>query len=179
MVGRLGCWLALLWLGAATSLRAEALGWQEAVARLRQERGQAVLCAGVLKRHAAGGALEQGALDYGQAKSEYDAVIAGLQVALASGRSPASLPDLDARLSSGFERRTALCDLASHVLPSPENGNKGIGDEIVKATVGPVVEAALKLLDEAIHGPPGRRDTIRTQLDATAWPDFATVSPQP
>ena len=179
MLGKIGCLVVTLLLCTTPYLHAETITWQESVARLRQERGQAVLCAGVLKRHAAGAVLEQGALAYGQAKSEYDAIIAGLQVALAGDHGPGSLADLDARLSSGFQKRTEMCDLASHALPPPQNGEKGMGEEIVKATVGPVMDAALKLLDEAIHGPPGRRDTIRTQLDATTWPDFAAISPQP
>jgi len=54
-------------------------------------------------------AIDRGALAYGEAKAEYDGIIAGLTVALAQKGTPASLPDIEARLRRGFAKREAFC----------------------------------------------------------------------
>jgi hypothetical protein len=171
-------WLILLAAGlVATALRAEEIGWQEAVARLLQERGQAELCARALKKYGTKGEIARGEVAYGEAKADYDGMIGGLMTALAGGQRPASLPDLDTRLKRGFEEREAFCAVAKSRLPPLKPGEKGIAEEIVKGAVEPVVEAIAKLVDEAIHGPPGRRETIKTQLEGATWPPFASISP--
>lgn len=175
-----GAWLLVGWVIVATAsivAAEERIGWPEAVALLREERGQAELCASIVKRHARGAALEHAATAYGEAKTEYDAIIAGLEVALAGNHGPASLPNLEMRLRKGFERRTEFCEQAKSLLPSKKPGEKGVVEEIVKGAVGPVVEAIEKIVNEALQGPPRRRDTIRTQLEAATWPSFASVSP--
>ena len=70
------------------------------MARLAQEREQAVTCAGLLKKYGNrdAAALDRGSLAYGKAKAEYDGVIAGLSVALAQREKPASL--------GGFRQRS-------------------------------------------------------------------------
>jgi hypothetical protein len=148
-----------------------------AVARLRQERELAELCASVFRKYANGAALDRAAFDYGEARADYDAVVGGLETALAADKRPASVPDLDTRLQRGFDKRTAFCEQAKHLLPPKKPGEKGVVEEIVKGAVGPVVEAVVKIAGEAINGPPGRRETIRTQLEETKWPPFASVSP--
>lgn len=92
--------------------RREAIGWQEAVARLAGERTRAETCAGLLKKHGDAAAISRGALAYGEAKAEVDALIAGLVTALAIGKKPTSLPDLEVQLKrgrhgagAGYERR--------------------------------------------------------------------------
>lgn len=162
---------------AATALHAEEISWQEAVMRLRQERNQAETCAAVLKKYAKGAALARGALSYAAAKDDYDGTIGGLTTALGENKRPASVPDLEGRLRRGFQERQAFCEEARRMLPPSTPGEKSIGEEIVGGAVGPVIGAAVKLLDEAVNGPPGRRDTIITQLQAATWPSFASVSP--
>ena len=59
-------------------------GW-----RLAQERTRAETCVVWLKKYGDAASKDRGALAYGQAKAEYDGVIAGLVVALArKGPSP-------------------------------------------------------------------------------------------
>ena len=104
-------WMALFVLGLAgpaPSAPAQTINWQEAVARLAQEREQAVTCAGLLKKHGDAAALDRGSLAYGKAKAEYDGVIAGLSVALAQRQRPASLGDLEERLGRGVAARGVL-----------------------------------------------------------------------
>ena len=57
--------------------------WQEAVARLARERTLAETCAALLKRNGDTAGIARGVLAYGEAKAEYDGIIAGLIVALA------------------------------------------------------------------------------------------------
>jgi hypothetical protein len=84
---RRALWLTALIVGcsAAWAAAAQDIGWQEAVARLKEERTLAETCVALLKKHGHGnvGAIERGQLAYADAKAEYDAIIAGLDVALA------------------------------------------------------------------------------------------------
>src|SRR5262249_18000783 len=114
------------------------IGWQEAVARLAHERTLAVTCAALLKKHGDASAIDRGALAY--AKAEYDAIVAGLVVALARRDKPSSLPDMEARLRHGFGKRMVFCENVQQLLP-PTTGQKSLIADIVKGAVGPVVDA--------------------------------------
>jgi hypothetical protein len=104
---------------APIAAAADDIGWQEAVARLAQERTLAESCAGLLKKYGDAGAVDRGKLAYAGAKAEYDGIVAGLDVALASNDRPASLPDLEARLQRGFDKRQAFCNSVQKLLPPP------------------------------------------------------------
>jgi hypothetical protein len=131
---------------AAWAASAQDIGWQEAVARLAQERTLAETCVALLKKHGHGnaGAIERGRLAYADAKAEYDAIIAGLDVALAQSDQPASLPDLEARLRRGFDKRQAFCATVERLVPPPP-GVKGPFADIVGGAVGPVVSTRSNL----------------------------------
>jgi hypothetical protein len=104
---RRASWLMALigvW-SAAWAASAQDIGWQEAVARLKQESTLAETCVALLKKYGKAGAIERGRLAYADAKAEYDASIAGLDVTLARNDQPLSLPDLEARLRRGFDKR--------------------------------------------------------------------------
>ena len=79
----------------------------------------------MLKKYGSKPAKDRGAVAYDEAKAEYDAVIAGLIVALAEGERPVSLPDLEARLQRGFEKRNWFCESARAVMPPLPPGGRG------------------------------------------------------
>jgi hypothetical protein len=116
----------------------------EAVARLAQERTQAETCVRLLKKYGDATAIDRGALAYGEAKAEYDGIIAGLCVALALKEQPASLKNLQERLQHGFDKRNAFCKSVQSLIPD-KTGEKGVIDEIVSGfTSGifkPLIEA--------------------------------------
>jgi hypothetical protein len=153
------------------------IGWQEAVARLAHERTLAETCVGLLKKRGDAGAIDRGALAYADAKAEYDGIISGLAVALASREQPSSLPDLETRLRRGFQKRVAFCDSVKPLLPAQTAGEKGLIDTIVGGTVGPLIDAVkaiwLRIRDDNAL----MRKTIETQLEATTWRDFGSVPP--
>jgi hypothetical protein len=160
--------------------RRESIGWQEAVTRLAGERTRAETCAGLLKKHGNAAALSRGALAYGEAKAEADAVIAGLVAALAAGKKPTSLPDLEARLARGIEAREAFCAQVMALLPDTSGDKDGLSDvlglgEVLTKMIEAVKELVLRCADEDAL----TRKTIRTQLEAASWPDFAAVPPSP
>ena len=174
-------WLPLFlmcWAGPALS--AQTINWQEAVARLAQEREQAVTCAGLLKKHGDAAALDRGSLAYGKAKAEYDGVIAGLGVALAQREGPASLGDLEERLRRGVAARAAFCKDAEALTPA-SSGQKGVVEEIAKGAVsgavGPVVQALQAIYLRSRDEDAQARETIQAQLEAVSWPPFASVAP--
>ncbi len=126
-------WLLLVSLAAGTtgaSPHAQEINWQEAVARLAQERTRAETCVVWLKKYGDAAARDRGALAYGEAKAEYDGVIAGLVVALARKGPPGSLPDLQARLQRGFDEREAFCKSVLPLVPR-DSGEKGPIAEVV------------------------------------------------
>ena len=154
-----------------------AIGWQEAMARLAGERTRAETCAGLLKKHGDDTAISRGALAYGEAKAEADAVIAGLVAALATGKKPTSLPDLEARLERGIKTRDAFCAQVMALVPDT-SGDKGdlLGlGEVLTSMIEAVKELVLRWADEDAL----TRKTIQTQLEAVRWLDFAAVSPTP
>jgi hypothetical protein len=63
----------------------------------------------LLKKYGDAAVVDRGSLTYGEAKAEYDGIVAGLIVALAQKQQPASLADLQARLQRGFDKREAFC----------------------------------------------------------------------
>ena len=112
-------WLLLLLAMAVvgTTVHAQEINWQEAVARLARERTLAETCVVLLKKYGDTAAKDRGSLAYGEAKAEYDGVIAGLVVALARKGQPESLPDLQARLQRGFDKREAFCRTVQPLVP--------------------------------------------------------------
>ena len=170
-------WLPLLALCLAGPAPAQAMSWQDAVAQLAQERTQAETCAAALKKHGDAAAVDRGAPAYGQAKAEYDGIIAGLDVVLAQKAEPVSLTDLQGRLRRGFEQREAFCRAALSLVPPRAAGEKGVLDEIAKGAIGPVLQAVQAIYLRAKDDSALTRATIRTQLEATSWPAFAAVAP--
>jgi hypothetical protein len=176
---RRALWLMALIVGfsATWAVSAQDIGWQEAVARLARERTLAETCVALLKKHGNAGAIERGRLAYADAKAEYDAIIAGLDVALAQSDQPASLPDLEARLRRGFDKRQAFCASVKPLVPPPPKGVKSPFTDIVGGAVGPVVDAVKAIWLRTRDDNTLMRKTIETQLEDTKWPSFASVSP--
>jgi hypothetical protein len=178
-MAKLRWWLPLLAVvTVATAVHADEIKWQEAVARLAQERTQAETCVQVLKKYGDAAAIGRGEIAYGEAKADYDGIIGGLIVALALKEQPASLSDLQARLERGFAKRAAFCQSVKPLIP-PSSGQKGIIEEIVKGVAGPLVEAVKAIWLRSRDDNVLTRATIQTQLEATSWPAFASVSPSP
>jgi hypothetical protein len=135
-------WLTLVAVVVAgTPLDAQDINWQEPVARLARERTQAETCASVIKKYGDPTTKERGSVSYGEAKAEYDGIIAGLTVTLARKEQPASLSDLQDRLQGGFEKREAFCQSALSLIPQGK-GEKGVIKDIVSGAIGPIIQAA-------------------------------------
>jgi hypothetical protein len=176
-------WLAPTLFGvlvAGTAVHAQDINWQEAVARLARERTHAETCTSVLKRYGDRAAKDRGSVDYGEAKAEYDGIVAGLSVALARKEQPASLSDLQGRLQRGFEKTEAFCQSALSFMPQDKDkGERGPIEEIVSGVIGPLIQAVQAIYFKAKDDDLLTRKTIQTQLEATSWPPFASVSPSP
>lgn len=155
---------------------AAAIGWPEAVARLAAERTRAVACAARARTFDAARA-EVLAQAYAAAKAETDAVVAGLVVALAQDGAPFALPDLERRLSIGFAAREDFCRQVIAQMPPAAAGERGGLVDTVGAVVGSLIEALVEIYKRSDDNDRLRRDTIRTQVEATRWPEFSAIPP--
>lgn len=162
--------LATGWTGAQAS------EWQDQVAALATERTRAMTCAQQVIDAGEPAALAQGKWLYGQAKAEFDGVIAGLLVVLSESGKPDRLSDLNAHLHSGFEQRQALCRLAQSLeVPALRGGHKSMVTDILDAVIGPLVEAVKALYHDYREAERLRRETIANSLEATRWPAFSDL----
>ena len=170
--------LALLISIAPGSSRAADIGWPEAVGRLAGERSKAETCAAVLKGYGNERQIYQGQLAYGEAKANFDGVIAGLITALTGGGNPKSFPGLETELKHGATSLGKFCQTVSDLLPST-SGRKGVLADMSKGAIQPTID----VLSEAVaalynnHRNDGALtiETIKTQLEAAKWPNFADV----
>jgi hypothetical protein len=154
------------------------IGWPEAVSRLAAERSKAETCGGLLKGYGSPAQVVQGQLAYGGAKADYDAVIAGLTTALAEGERPKGLPSLDAALVRGASALAKFCESVTPLVPT-EAGRKGVLLDLVKGAIEPAVqglsEAVAAIYNNHRNDKALTRETIKTQLEAARWPNFAEV----
>ncbi len=179
--GQLWTSLALFISIAPGISRAADIRWPEAVDRLVGERSKAETCAASFKEYASAQQTPKGQLAYGAAKADSDAVIAGLETALAQGETPKGLPGLGAELERGASALGQFCQMTSDVLPNSA-GQKGVVEDIVKGATEPVIGAlkeAVSFLFKYYFVEPDalKRDTIKTQLEAAKWPSFAEIKP--
>jgi hypothetical protein len=154
----------------------EEINWQEAVARLAGERTLAETCVMLLKRYGDQTEQARGELAYSGAKAEYDGVIVGLVVALARKGQPESLPDLQARLQRGFDKREAFCRGIEPLIPKRQ-GEKNLVADIVGGAVKPLIDAVVAIWSRTKDDDALSRRTIRTQLEATSWQAFDKIAP--
>ena len=151
-----------------------ALTWPDAVAEVAKWRSIATACIASLKQYGAETDIAAGRTAYAKAKSDSDAVIAGLIVALSEGGAPTTLSDLHARVERSASALADFCKIAERLEPST-SGQKGVLD-ILNAITKPAIDkfsAAVAALYENYRTDTARRrETIRTELEAARWPDF-------
>jgi hypothetical protein len=167
-----------LFVSIAPGISRADIGWPEAVGRLAGERSKAKTCAELLKGYGDQQQSSRGQLTYGEAKANFDAVINGLITALTEGGNPKSLPRLETDLENGATSLGNFCKTVSAMLPST-SGEKGVLADIAKAAVEPLIktlsEGVAAIYNNYRKDQALTRETIKTQLEATKWPNFAEV----
>ena len=170
--------LALFVLTGSALAQATEITWPEAVAQLAGERAKAETCVSLLKKYGDDAQLARGQLIYVDAKADADAVIAGLIAALSAGQVPASLPNLQTKLSSGVSGLVEFCGMVAKLVPDTA-GQKNIVTDVAKVAIVPL----LKMLSDGVSALYNNhrsddeltRKTIQTQLEAARWPAFYDV----
>ncbi len=154
------------------------MSWIEAAERLHRERGHAVSCARVAKRHLPPEdkvALSRMELSYEAARTEVMAVIAGLEAALIDDSETPALGDLQARLEKGGAAREEFCKKALALIPK----DKPKGERnLVEAALGlakTLVEAGVTVWKEIRGADDVRRSNLRTALQDAKWPAFRDI----
>ena len=64
-------------------------------------------------------------------------------------------------------------------MPPARPGEKDLITALLGEAVGPLIEAVQALVLDAREADRLTAKTIQTQLEATAWPTFASVAPSP
>jgi hypothetical protein len=178
--GHPGVCVLVAFLLVPAMVRAQTMGWPEAVAALAAERTRAETCVRLLKRHAGGdaAALSHGELTYAEAKADVDAVIAGLIVVLALRGTPPHLADLETRITRGVQAREVFCKRVTDLVP-PDPGTRNLIVQLVGTVLPTLQEAVRALYTVGTEQDRLRRQTIQTQLEATQWSAFADITPSP
>jgi hypothetical protein len=173
--------LALFVLTGSVIAQPAAISWPDAVGQIAGERAKAETCVALMKEYGDAEQKARGQITYTNAKADFDAVIAGLIVALSAGQTPASLPSLQEKLSSGVSGLSQFCGTVINLLPKTAGQTeKGVGIDILKAIP---LEQLLKMLSEGVsalytnHRSDAAltRRTIQTQLESATWPAFSEV----
>ncbi len=174
-------WRPLLLLATTVSYAAPVsqITWQDAVARLSRERGLAETCAAVIIKYGDKTTVGRGAIDYGEAKADYDGLIRGLIIALSQDGAPESLSELQVQLQRAHDRLEAFCSEARKLAPPPKAGTKGPLFDMVGESIGKLVEAVATIWAKKIDVAESTKKTIQTQLEASEWPTFDKVSRLP
>ncbi|HVR58364.1 MAG TPA: hypothetical protein VMT72_16240 [Pseudolabrys sp.] len=173
--------LTLLVLTSSVIAQSTAISWPDAVGQIAGERAKAEACVALMKKYGDDAQKTRGAITYTSAKADFDAVIAGLLVALSAGQTPTSLPSLQEKLSRGASGLSQFCGTVIDLLPKKAGqAEKGFGVDILKAIP---LEQLLKALSDGVatlytnHRSDDAltRRTIQTQLESAKWPAFSEV----
>jgi hypothetical protein len=173
--------LALFTLTNSVIAQPAAISWPDAVGQIAGERAKAETCVGLMKKYGDDAQKARGQITYTGAKSDFDAVIVGLIVALSAGQTPASLSSLQEKLSSGASGLSQFCGTVIDLLPKTAGQTeKSVMVDIAKAIP---LEQLLKMLSEGVSAlytnhrsdDALTRRTIQTQLESARWPAFSEV----
>jgi hypothetical protein len=173
--------LALFVLTDSVIAQPAAISWPDAVGQIAGERAKAETCVALMRKYGDDAQRVRGEITYTNAKADFDAVIAGLIVALAAGQALASLSSLQEKLSSGVSGLSQFCGTVVDLLPKAAGQTeKGVIVDIAKAMP---LEQLLKMLSDGVSAlytnhrsdDALTRKTIQTQLEAARWPAFSEV----
>jgi len=157
------------------------ISWPDAVGQIAGERAKAETCVALMKKYGDDAQKARGQITYTSSKADFDAVIAGLIVALSAGQAPTSLSSLQEKLSSGVSGLAGFCGTVVDLLPKTAGQTeKGVGIDILKTIP---LEQLVKMLSEGVSAlytnhrsdDALTRKTIQTQLEAARWPAFSEV----
>jgi hypothetical protein len=173
--------LVLFVLTASVIAQPAAISWPDAVGEIAGERAKAETCVALTKKYGDDAQKARGQITYTNAKADFDAVIAGLIVALSEKQTPASLSSLQEKLSGGASGLSQFCGTVINLLPKiAGQTEKGVGIDILKAIP---LEQLLKMLSDGVSAlytnhrsdDALTRRTIQTQLESARWPAFSEV----
>ena len=136
MKGLVLCVAAALPVLSAAAFGAEApsLGWPEVIADLTTERTQAETCVGLIKSRGDSEAKNKAEATYVPAKADMDGVIAGLEIVLAQGGKPGSLPTVRPSLVATASSLKAICAAALRPLRQTRERVTGLQSFRTRAT---------------------------------------------
>ena len=164
--------------GPAAAEEHAGVNWQDAVAELAAERSRAEGCVSLAKQTFVTPGPEIGSvqLDYGEAKSQMDAIVGALVVVLAREGAPADFATLETRLAEAVALREGICSrVMKAMFKHGDEQTKGLLTEIVGKGVAAMITAIKDIYVYHQEEDVLERKTIQTQVEATRWRDFADI----
>ena len=168
----------------AFGAEAPSLGWPQVIADLTTERSQAETCVGLIKSRAEAAAKNKAEATYVTAKADMDGVIAGLEVVLAQGAKPGSLPTVRPSLEATASSLKAIC-AAAFATATPST--KGVWDAIAKGVAEGAIEPVVSKISDGVVAvwkyyvvePHNLAlQTRNAKLEAARWPEFSDIAPR-
>jgi hypothetical protein len=150
-----------------------AADWQDALIQIDSERSKITVCIAELQKHGTAAQQKESAEIYRRAKAEFDEALDAMVAAL-DGKAQAPERDkVAAYLSASIAQRIAFCRLAEAA--APKDGQKQIFQDVYNDTLKPTLDAAFTVIGLG-KADAARRRTVKTQLEASRWPDVAPAS---
>ena len=174
---------AALLLATSVPAGAEEIGWPQAVDQLAREKTLAEACASILKTFADGAPMArvQGERLYARAAADMDGLVRMFIADLASGRSPADLPELRQRLEAVPRQRQALCRQVDAAVGTALRRQPGRASAAELLAAGSS-DAATSMNDAAVRiwqayrgADQVGRATIVARIEAVRWLVYADI----
>ena len=174
---------AALLLATSVPAVAEEIGWPQAVDQLAREKTLAEACASILKTFADGAPMArvQGERLYARAAADMDGLVRMLIADLASGRSPADLPELRQRLEAVPRQRQALCrqvDAAVGTALRRQPGRASAAELLAAGSsdaAASMNDAAVRIWQAYRAADQVGRATIVARIEAVRWLVYADI----
>ena len=172
-------WLVTAATAFSQSPATPSMTWPEATAQIVKLRTISETCVSIIKQYGNAAQKGQTRLDYGDAKANADAIIAGLTVALYADGKSDSLPSLQKDLQTASNDVQSFCGTASKILPASSR-HKGVVDELAKASIEPLIKAVSDGIAALYNNHRNDKElvkkTIQAQLEAAKWQDFDKIT---
>lgn len=151
--------------------------WQSIIRLFSNERMIAVNKVRKLKKNGNSETIENGREYYDKVKFEYNELINGLIIVIVAKEKIPSSVDLEKKLNSSYIKRNSFYSFVTTSVDISKQSDIGQKEliSLLAASIGPLCLAIQFIYTNKKQLDTLTRETLKTQLEATIWPDFEFV----